>query len=170
MAQMIPLLAGLGGTGAAAGTLGTLGQIATIAGPIVGVASAVAQNKEARAQGAEHTREAREARVHASVEAARQRRESRIRQSADRTAYMESGAYSGTASDVLMSNAAAFELDALTTEYQGEQAGRSADFAAQQARRSASPLRVFSAAIRGVSQIDPLNLAPYGGAGSGVYS
>jgi hypothetical protein len=71
---------------------------------------------------------------------------------------LEAGALAGTGEGVLEQNAVAQELDALTIEFQGEQRARSAEYQAAQARRAASPLKIFSAAISGFSQMDPLNI------------
>lgn len=161
-AVLSPLLAKIG----AGGLFTTLGQIATIASPVLGVASAIQGNKAAKEQAAEYSREARETRVNASIAAERQRRAARVAQSRDRTALAEGGALSGTALGVLDQNAVAQELDALTVAYQGEQQARGADFRAKQARKSASPLNIFTAAVQGFNQIDPLNFAAYGGAGA----
>jgi len=167
MAQLLLTL------GASAGTVSTLSTIASIAAPVLGIASALGQMGEAKAQSKEFNRQAREERVTAGIRAERMRRQSRLQQSRDRTAMSEGGALAGTGQGVLDQNAVAQELDALTVVYEGEQAGRGAEFRGMQARRSASPLNVFSAAVRGFSQVDPLNLKPYGGAGQrpnlGVY-
>jgi hypothetical protein len=151
--------------GASSGAIKTIGTIASVAGPVLGVVSAIQGNAAAKEQASEFSRQAREERVTAGIAAERRRRAARVQQSRDRVSLAEGGALSGTSLGLLDQNAVAQELDALTVEYQGEQAGRSADFRAQQARKSASPLNVFSAAIKGFSQIDPLNFAEYGGAG-----
>jgi hypothetical protein len=154
--------------GASSGFVSTIGKVASIAGPVLSVASAIQGNQAAKQQAAEFSRQAREERVSASIAAERRRRAARIQQSRDRVSIAEGGALSGTSIGLLDQNAVAQELDALTVEYQGEQAGRGADFRAQQARRSASPLNIFSAAVQGFNQVDPLNFAPYGGAGPNV--
>lgn len=147
--------------GASAGAAATIGSIATIAGPVLGIMSAISENKAAKAQGAELDRQATEERVAANINAEKTRRDARQRQSRDRTAMAEGGVLSGTSFGVLDQNAVAQELDALTIEFQGEQRGKSAEFQAEQARKSASPLNVFSAAVSGFSSMDPLN---FGGA------
>ena len=152
---MAALLAGLG---AAGGFLSTLSTIATIASPVIGIMGAVAEIGEAKAQEAEFERQAKEERIMASVEAERTRRAARQEQSRSRVSMLEGGALSGTAFGVLEQNAVAQELDALTVEFMGEQRGTAAEFQAAQARRSASPLKIFSAAISGFSQLDPLNI------------
>ncbi len=152
MAQILPLI------GMSGGAVSTLSTIASIAAPVLGIAGAVQGNREAKAQEAEFARQSKEERLMASIGAERERRANRQRASAQRTGMIEGGAYSGTAEGVLEQNAVAQELDALTVEYGGEQRGRSAEFQAQQAGRSASPLNVFSAAITGFNQMDPLNI------------
>jgi hypothetical protein len=158
MAAILTLL----GVGAKATAL--FSAISTIAGPVLGIASAIKGNQEARAQSAEYSRQAREERVTAGIQAARMRRAARAKQSADRTSMAEGGALSGTGLGVLDQNAVAQELDALTVQYQGEQSGRAADFRAKQAKAGSGALNIFSAAIRGFNDMDPLNLAPRGGA------
>lgn len=144
--------------GASASTVSTVASIAEIASPILGVTSAFAGMQEARAQEAEFDRQAKEERIMAGIEAERMRREGRQRQSADRVAMLESGALSGTAVGVLEQNAVAQELDALTVEFRGEQQARAAEFQADQAARAGTPLGVFSAAVDGFSDFDPLNV------------
>lgn len=148
-------LTALGMSASAAATMST---IVTVAQPLLGIAGALASMGEASAQAAEHERQAKEERIMASVEAERHRRSSRQSQSRDRVSMLEGGALSGTAQGVLDQNAVAQELDALTVEFQGEQRGRAAEFQAQQAKRGASPLKVFSAAIDGFANMDPLNI------------
>lgn len=152
MATLVPLL-GLG-AGATAG----LATAATIAGPVLGVMGAVSQIGEARAQEAEFKREAVETRVAANVNAEKMRREARQKQSRDRTAMAEGGALAGTGEGVLDQNAVAQELDALTVEFQGEQRAKGSEFQAQQARKQGSVLNVFSSAVEGFNQMDPLNI------------
>lgn len=147
--------------GAGAGTAATIGSIATIAAPVLGVMSAISENRAAKEQASEFERQATEERVAANINAEKSRRDARQRQSASRTAMAEGGVLSGTSFGVLDQNAVAQELDALTIEFQGEQRGQSAEFQAAQARKSASPLNVFSAAVEGFSSMDPLN---FGGA------
>lgn len=158
MAAILPLL----GVGAKATAL--FSTLSTIAGPVLGIASAIKANQEAKAQSAEFTRQAREERVTAGIQAARMRRAARAKQSADRVSMAEGGALSGTGLGVLDQNAVAQELDALTVQYQGEQAGRAADFRAKQAKAGFGALNIFSAAVKGFNDMDPLNLAPNGGA------
>ncbi|MGL4310285.1 MAG: hypothetical protein ACRCSU_07335 [Paracoccaceae bacterium] len=157
MAELVAVL-GLG-----AKATGILSSIATIAGPVLGVAGAVQGVAEGGKQAAEYSRQAREERVMAGIQAARMRRAARQKQSADRTAMAEGGALSGSAFGVLEQNALAQELDALTVTFQGEQAARGLEFQAKQSR--VSPLTIFSSAVEGFSSMDPLNLAPNGGAG-----
>ena len=152
MAQLL-LAAGLG-----AKTVATVSTVAEVAGAVLPVVGAVQGIQEAKAQEAEFEREATESRLMAGIEAERVRREARQRQSAERAAFIEGGAYSGTAQGVLQQNAVSQELDALTVEFQGEQRARGAEFAADQAGRSASPLNVFGAAVSGFSDFDPLNI------------
>jgi hypothetical protein len=152
---MAELLVTLGMSATAASTVAT---VATIAGPVLSTLGAVQQMQEGKAQAAEFSRQAREERVAAGIRAERMRRQARLQQSAERTAMAEGGALSGTAIGVLDQNAVAQEMDALTVSFQGEQAGASADFRSQQARRSASPLNVFSTAVQSFGQMDPLNL------------
>jgi len=142
------------------GTAGaaTIGTIATIAGPVLGVMSAITANAAARQQGRELDRQGREERVVAGIEAEQLRRKARQQQSASRTAMAEGGALSGTSLGVLDQNAVAQEMDALMVEYRGEQRGQSADFQAAQARKSASPLNIFTAAVDGFNNMDPLNI------------
>lgn len=161
MAALVPML-GLG-AGATAG----LATAATIAGPVLNVMGAIGQMGEARAQGREFERQATEERVVAGVQANQMRRNARQEQSRSRAAMAEGGALAGTGQAVLDQNAMAMEMDALMMQFHGEQRGRSADFAATQARRGANVLNVFSAAVEGFNQMDPLNISPYGGAGSG---
>jgi len=141
-----------------AAVVSTVSSIASIAGPVLGVAGAIQGNREAKAQEAEYSRQALEERLMASIGAARERRAARQRMSAQQTAFIESGAVGGTAVGVLEQNAVAQELDALTIEFQGEQRARGALFEARQAKRKASPLNVFGAAIEGFNQMDPLNI------------
>lgn len=154
----------LGALGASAGVTSALSAFTTIAAPVLGVASAISGVQAQKQQAAEYTRQAREERVAAGIQAERMRRAARQRQSAARVSMAEGGALSGTAFGVLNQNAVAQEMDALTVIYQGEQAARGAEFNAQQSRALASPLNVFSAAITGFNDMDPLNLAPNGGA------
>ena len=150
MAPLIPLL-GLG-----AGVAATLSTIATVAGPVLGVMGAIGGLQESAAQSAEFTREATETRVMSGINAGKLRREARQKQSRDRTAMAEGGALAGTGAGVLNQNAVAQELDALTVEFQGEQRAKGADFQAQQAKGSV--LDVFSAAVTGFNDMDPLNI------------
>lgn len=160
---MAALLPALGITGKAASIIGAVASAAPV---VLGVTSAIQGNRAAKEQAAEYTREAREQRITSSIAAERRRREARLAQSAARTSLAEGGALSGTSLGVLDQNAVAQELDALTVQYQGEQAGRGSEFRAAQARKSASPLNIFTAAITGFNQIDPLNFKPNGGAGT----
>ena len=146
--------------GASAGTVSTIGSIATIASPVLGVMSALSSMSAAKQQKAEHQREATERRVMAGVEAEQARKKARFMQSRDRASMAEAGAMSGTGLDVLDQNAVAQELDALNVEFRGEQAARGADFRASQSKSSV--LNVFSAAVGGFTQMDPLNLTPKG--------
>lgn len=145
------LAGGLGG-----GLLSTISTVAAIAGPVLAIAGAAQGRQEAQAQSAEFGRQATEERLMASVESERMRRAARQRQSIERTSMIEGGALSGTAVGVLDQNAVAQELDALTVEFQGEQRGRAADFQASQQPTGALP--IFTAAIKGFNQFDPLNL------------
>jgi hypothetical protein len=146
----------LAALGMSATTISTISTIATVAGPLIGIAGAVSEMGEARAQAAEFDRQSKEERIMANVDAERARRAARQTQSRDRVAALEGGAYSGTMKGVLDQNAVAQELDALTVQFQGEQRGKQADFQAKQAKRAASPLKVFSAAIGGFANMDPL--------------
>lgn len=152
--------AGTAAAGAATtgGALSTISSISAIAAPVLGVTQALAANQESKAQAAEFERAGKESQLMASIEAERLRKEGRQRQSAERSAFIEGGAFSGTAAGVLEQNAVAQELDALTVEFQGEQRAAGAEFQASQARRAASPLNVFSAAVEGFSGFDPLNV------------
>lgn len=152
MAELL-IAAGLGAKAAS-----TVATVASVAAPVLSVAGAVQGVQEAKAQEAEFEREATESRLMAGIEAERMRRDARQRQSAERAAFIEGGAYSGTAQGVLQQNQVAQELDALTVEFQGEQRARGAEFAASQASRAASPLNVFGAAVRGFNDFDPLNV------------
>ena len=146
------LLAG----GAAGGLFSTLATVATVAAPVLGVASAMQGIKEGKEQEGELKRQATEERLMSNVQAERVRRDSRQRQSAERTAMIEGGAFSGTAQGVLDQNAVAQELEALDVSFRGEQQGRAAEFAAEQSK--GSPLNVFGAAIEGFNQMDSLNI------------
>lgn len=150
--------------GMSAGTAGGIGAAASILTPILSIAGAAAEMSAANAQAAEYEREAKEARVAGHYEASAERRRTRQSMAAERGAMIEGGAYSGTSLGLEAQNVAASELDALLLEYRGTQHGRSAEFSAAQARRSASPLKLFTAAVSGFSNFDPLNLAPGGGA------
>ncbi len=152
---MAPVLLALG---ASAGTVATVSTIASVAGAVLPAIGAIQANKEAKQQEGEFSRQATEQRLFASIEAERTRKAGRQRQSAERAAFIEGGAFSGTAAGVLEQNAVAQELDALTVEFQGEQAARGSDFQAAQAGRAASPLNVFGAAIQGFNDFDPLNV------------
>lgn len=145
--------------GASGGAVSTISTIASIAAPVLGVVGTISQIKAAKEQEAELERQGKEQRIMASVEAERARREARFRQSRDRTAMLEGGALSGTAEGVLEQNAVAQELDALTVEFRGEQQQRASQFAARQAGRRVGVLDVFSSAISGFSQVDPLNIS-----------
>jgi hypothetical protein len=151
--------------GASASTVATVSTITSIAGPVLGIASAVSQvrqgNEQGRAQQAEFNRQAREERVTSGIRAARERREARVRQSRDRLVMLEGGSYSGTAFDLLRQNRTATEMDIQTGMFEGEQRARSAEAQGRAAREASrkSPLRIFSAAIDGFSQMDPLNIA-----------
>ena len=152
---MAPVLLALG---ASAGTVATVSTIASVAGAVLPAIGAIQGNKEAKQQEAEFSRQATEQRLFASIEAERTRKAGRQRQSAERAAFIEGGAFSGTAEGVLEQNAVSQELDALTVEFQGEQQARSSQFQAAQAGRAASPLNVFGAAIQGFNDFDPLNV------------
>lgn len=153
------LLALFGGSASAGGAVSTISTVASVAGAVLPVVGAIQQNRAAREQEAEFERQSREERLFASIQAEKDRRAARQRQSAERAAFIEGGAFSGTAMGVLEQNAVAQELDALTVEFQGEQQARGSEFRARQAGRSASPLNVFSAAIEGFNQFDPLNIS-----------
>ena len=144
--------------GASSGVTSTIATITSVAQPVLGVMGAISGIQEAKAQEAEFERQSKEERLMASIEAERMRREGRQKQSAERVAMLESGAMSGTAEGVLEQNAVAQELDALTVEFRGEQRARAAEFQAEQAGRGASPLNIFSAAVEGFSDFDPLNV------------
>lgn len=149
---------------------GGMGGAASVLGPVLSVFGAISEVQAANEQAAEHKREATEARVAGHQEAQQQRKASRQRIARDRAAQIEGGAYSGTALGLESQNVAAMELDALMLEYRGEQAGKAADARAEQAKRSASPLKIFTAAVDGFTNFDPLNLAPGGGASSRSYA
>lgn len=146
--------------GAGGGAVGTLAQLSTVASPVLGVMSAVSGLQEGARQSAEYERQAQESRIMAGIEAERLRRVARQEQSRARAAMAEGGVLSGTSLDLLDSNAVARELDALTVEFRGQQEARGAEFQAQQSRGNV--LDVFSSAVRGFSQVDPLNLQPKG--------
>lgn len=146
--------------GASAAVAGTIASVASIATPVLGVMGALAGVQERKEQRAEHEREAKESRIMASAEAAKMRREARQRQSRSRAMMAEGGALSGTSLGVLDQNAIAMELDALNVEFQGEQQAKSAEFRAGQSK--ANYLDVFSSAVGGFTQMDPLNLTPGG--------
>lgn len=149
--------------GASAGAASAVGAVSTVAGAVLPIMGALQQGRERQKQAAEFERSAAEKRVMAGVEAAKARREGRFRQSRDLVSMAEGGVLSGTSLGVLDQNAVMRELDALTVEFQGEQAGRADDFSTSQYRKS-NVLNVFSAAVEGFSSMDPLNLAPNGGA------
>ncbi len=119
----------------------------------------------AQAQAEEHERAGIESQVSANKQAQLERRRYRQRLAAERAGQIESGVYSGTALDLELQNYLAAEEDAMMIEYSGSQAAKSSAFRAAQARRSATPLKLFTAAIDGFRQFDPLNLAADGGAG-----
>lgn len=144
--------------GASAGTAATVGTIATVAAPVLGVMSAVSEVGAAKEQSAEFKRQATEERLMANVNAEQMRRAARQQQSRDRTAMVEGGVMSGTGLGVLEQSAVAQELDALTVQFTGEQRAVGAEFQAAQARKEASPLKIFSAAVKGFSEMDPLNV------------
>lgn len=150
MAQVLGLL----GVGKAA--TATLSTISTIAAPVLSVAGAVSGVQAGKAQQAEFNRQARDERVTASIRGARERRTARIQQSRDRLTMLEGGSLSGTAFDLLRQNQTATELDVMTGIYEGEQRARSAEARGRASRKS--PLTVFSAAIDGFNQVDPLNI------------
>jgi len=152
MAALLPLL------GASAGTMATMSTIATVAAPVLGVMSAISGISQAKQQSAEFKRQATEERLMANINAESMRRSARQQQSRDRTAMVEGGVMSGTSFGVLEQNAVAQELDALTVQFTGEQRAVGAEFQAQQARKAAGPLDVFSAAVTGFSAMDPLNI------------
>jgi len=149
--------------GTGAGAMSTLSAVSTVAGAVLPVMEALQKGAERREQAGELERSAIEKRVMAGIEAAKVRREGRFRQSRDLVSMAEGGVLSGTSYDVLDQNAVMRELDALTVEFQGEQAGKADDFRAGQYRKS-NVLNVFSAAVEGFSSMDPLNLRSDGGA------
>ena len=146
--------------GASAGTMAGIGSLATLASPILGVMGAISNVSAAKKQKAVYKREATEQRVMASAQAEQARRQARLSQSRDRAAMAESGALSGTSFGVLDQNSVAQELDALNIEFRGEQAGKSADFKASQTKSGV--LDVFTSAVDGFTQMDPLNLKSSG--------
>lgn len=148
--------------GMSAGTASTIGAISTVAGAVLPVMGAIADVQAGQAQAAEHTRAAAETRIGAGVDAERMRKHSRLLQSRDYVSTAEAGALSGTGLGVLDQNAVAQELDALMVEYRGEQGAKGSEFQASQPR--AGYLDVFSSAVGGFTRMDPLNLAPGGGA------
>jgi len=152
---MAPVLLAMGASAATASTVATVATVASAVLPAVGALQAAG---EAKQQEAEFSRQATEEKLFSSIEAERSRRQARQVQSAQRAAFIEGGAFSGTAQGVLDQNAVAQELDALTVEFQGEQRAKGAQFQAEQAGRAASPLNVFGAAIQGFNQVDPLNI------------
>jgi len=149
MAQLVPVF--LGG-----GAMAGLSSVATIAAPIIGIAGGISRFAEGNAQAAEYERQGKEERIMAGIQAAQLRREARQRQSRDRVAMIEGGSFTGTGEGVLFQNAVAQEMDALAVEFQGEQRGRAADFQARQSRGNI--LDVFTSAINGFNQVDPLNI------------
>ena len=163
MAQLMGLM-GMGGAA------GALGGGASVLGPVLKVFGAISEVQAANEQAAEHKREATEARVAGHQEAANMRRQHRQRTARDRAAQIEGGAYSGTALSLESQNVAGLEYEALLREYEGEQAGKAADSRATQAKRAASPLKIFTAAVKGFTNFDPLNLAPGGGSSSRSYA
>jgi hypothetical protein len=150
---MAQLLVGLGAGG---GALSTVSTIATVAAPVLQIAGAIQRVNEGRQQEAEYKRQATEERVTSSIRAARMRRDARLAQSRNRTAMAESGALSVSGEGVLKQNAVAAELDALTVQYQGEQAARSAEARGRASR--VSPLTVFATAVNAFNDVDPLNI------------
>ena len=150
MAALVPLL------GLSAGATGVLSTIAAVAPTVFGVMGAIGQVQAGKAQQQEYNRQAREERVAANIQSARMRREARLMQSRDRALMLEGGALSGTAFGVLKQNAAIQELDALTVTYQGEQQAQTSEARGRASR--VSPLTIFSAAVSGLSKIDPLNI------------
>lgn len=150
--------------GASAGTATAFGGAAAVLGPVLQVAGALSEMGAAREQAAEHERAGKEAEVSANIQADLQRRRWRQRMAAERGSQIEGGVYSGTAIDLEAQNFLAAEQDALMIEYQGSQSRQSSEFRAAQARRDASPLKIFSTAVSAFSDFDPLNLAEGGGA------
>lgn len=150
--------------GASAGAASTIGAVSSVLGPVLSIAGAMSEMGAAKAQAAEHERAGKESEVSANIQADLQRKKWRQRMAAERGSQIEGGVYSGTALDLETQNFLASEQDALMIEYQGTQSRQSSEFRAAQARRDASPLKVFSTAISAFSDFDPLNLAPGGGA------
>jgi len=150
--------------GAGGGTLGTIGSIASVMAPVLSVAGAISDVNAGRQQAAEHERAGRESEYAANVQADMERRATRQRMASERAGQIEGGVYSGTALGLEEQNFLAAEHDALMIEYNGTQQRQSSEFRAAQARKSASPLRVFTAAIDGFSNFDPMNLSAGGGA------
>lgn len=159
---MAQLMLAMAGPGAA---MTGMGAAASVLGPVLSIAGAMSEMSAAREQAAEHERAGKEAEVSANIQADLRRKQWRQRMAAERGSQIEAGVYSGTAIDLEAQNFLAAEQDALMIEYQGSQSRKSSEFRAAQARRDASPLKIFSTAISAFSDFDPLNLSATGGAG-----
>lgn len=167
MAAMMGVLGmGAGTAATGAGALGSVGGLATALGPIMQIAGAMMQVSQYKAQQAEHEREATEARVAGHYEAARLERMQRARRARDKTAMLESGVYSGTGLELEAQQQDLDFVDAALQVYAGEQRGKAADFSATQAKHAAAAagVTVFTTAVNSFANMDPLNLAPGGGA------
>lgn len=140
------------------------GPAASVLGPVLKVAGAFSEMSAGRRQAAEEEREGVETQVAKNIEADMLRKRNKQQRAKDIAGQIEGGSYSGTGLDLDVYNMLQMERDALMVEYQGEQGRKSAQFRAQESRKAASPLKVFTAAVDGFSSFDPLNLAPGGGA------
>lgn len=150
---MAQLLLALGASG---GTLATVGAAAEIAAPVLGIMGSVSSYKAQSDQATAYRQAATRTEVAENLNAARMRRKARVQQSRDRLAMAEAGALSGTAYGVITQNAVERELDALTVEYRGRE--QAAGMRAEAAATEPSVLSIFSSAVSGFSDFDPLNV------------
>lgn len=116
--------AGAAAAGATATSLTTIvTNVALLASAAVSVGSTIAsannQSAMAKAQARYREQEARDRAVAAGIAAERRRRQYRLAQAEQAAGAAEAGVLSGSTLDLLDANSVAFELDALTLQYNG---------------------------------------------------
>lgn len=144
MAEALLVAAGVG-----AETAATVSAVFSAVTTAAGVASSIAapimqarnQAAVAESNAAFMDQEARDRAVQASIAAERQRRRNRMQSAEEAAGAAESGTLSGTSLDLLDANSVAYELDALTTAYNGENDARSLRARANVQRAEANDIR-----------------------------